>query len=76
MSPRALSLRQKSSLTLLMMRNVSTATKKGHWFMNCKKYLKEQKKKKGTETSTSSINVIKLVLQYLLVTHGFLIPDR
>jgi hypothetical protein len=28
--------------------------------MNCKKYLKEQKKKKGSETSTSGINVIEI----------------
>jgi hypothetical protein len=34
--------------------------KKGHWFMNCKKYLKEQNKKKGSETSTSGINVIEI----------------
>jgi hypothetical protein len=26
--------------------------KKGHWFMNCKKFLEEQKKKKGSVTST------------------------
>jgi hypothetical protein len=31
---------------------------KGHWSRNCKKYLEEKKKKKGSETSTSSINVI------------------
>ena len=30
---------------------------KGHWSRNCKKYL-EEKKKKGSETSTSGINVI------------------
>jgi hypothetical protein len=46
-----------------------------HWFRNCKKYLEEQKKKKGSETSASGINVIELILQYLLVTHGYLIPD-
>jgi hypothetical protein len=34
--------------------------KKGHWFRNCKKYLEEKKKKKGSETSTSSINVIEI----------------
>jgi hypothetical protein len=34
--------------------------KKGHWFRNCKKYLEEQKKKKGSETSASAINVIKI----------------
>jgi hypothetical protein len=33
--------------------------KKGHWFRNCKKYLKEQKKK-GSETSASGINVIEI----------------
>jgi hypothetical protein len=33
---------------------------KGHWLMNCKKYLKEVKKKKGSETSTSGINVIEI----------------
>jgi hypothetical protein len=33
--------------------------KKGHWFMNCKKYLEEQKKK-GSESSTSGINVIEI----------------
>jgi hypothetical protein len=34
--------------------------KKGHWFMNCMKYLEEQKKKKGSESSTSCINVIEI----------------
>jgi hypothetical protein len=34
--------------------------KKGHWFRNCKKYLKEQKKKKGSETTISDINVIEI----------------
>jgi hypothetical protein len=34
--------------------------KKGHWFRNYKKYLEEQKKKKGSETSTSGINVIEI----------------
>jgi hypothetical protein len=34
--------------------------KKGHWFRNCKKYLEEQKKKKGSETSASAINVIEI----------------
>jgi hypothetical protein len=34
--------------------------KKGQWFRNCKKYLEEQKKKKGSETSASSINVIEI----------------
>jgi hypothetical protein len=34
--------------------------KKGHWFRNCKKYLDEQKKKKGSETSASDINVIEI----------------
>jgi hypothetical protein len=34
--------------------------KKGHWFKNCKKYLEEQKKKKGSETSVSGINVIEI----------------
>jgi hypothetical protein len=33
---------------------------KGHWFRNCKKYLEEKKKKKGSETSTSGINVIEI----------------
>jgi hypothetical protein len=33
---------------------------KGHWFRNCKKYLEEQEKKKGSATSTSDINVIKI----------------
>jgi hypothetical protein len=32
--------------------------KKGHWFWNRQKYMEEQKKKKGSETSTSGINVI------------------
>ena len=31
----------------------------GHWFRNCKKYL-EDKKKKGSETSTSGIYVIEI----------------
>jgi hypothetical protein len=56
MSPQALSLRQKVSLALLLMRRFV----KGHWFRNCKKYLEEQKKKKGSETSTSGINVIEI----------------
>jgi hypothetical protein len=34
--------------------------KKGHWFKNCKKYLEEQKKKKGSETSVLGINVIEI----------------
>jgi hypothetical protein len=34
--------------------------KKGHWFRNCKKYLEEQKKKKGSETSASGINDIAI----------------
>jgi hypothetical protein len=34
--------------------------KKGHWFMNGKKYLEEQKKKKESETSTSGINIIEI----------------
>jgi hypothetical protein len=33
--------------------------KKGHWFMNCKKYLDEQKKKES-DTSTLCINVIEI----------------
>jgi hypothetical protein len=33
--------------------------KKRHWFRNCKKYMEEQKKKKGSKTSTSDINVIE-----------------
>jgi hypothetical protein len=33
--------------------------KKGHWFRNCEKYSEEQKKK-GSETSTSGINVIEI----------------
>jgi hypothetical protein len=33
--------------------------KKGHWFKNCKMYLEEQKKK-GSETFTLCINVIKI----------------
>jgi hypothetical protein len=32
----------------------------GHWFKNCKKYLEEQKKKMGSETCASGINVIKI----------------
>jgi uncharacterized protein YjaZ len=34
--------------------------KKGYWFRNCKKYLEEQKKNKGSETSASGINVIEI----------------
>jgi hypothetical protein len=34
--------------------------KKGHWFRNCKKYLEEHKKKKGSKTFTSCINVIEI----------------
>jgi hypothetical protein len=34
--------------------------KKGHWFKNGKKYLEEQKKKKGSETSAFGINVIEI----------------
>jgi hypothetical protein len=34
--------------------------KKGHWFRNYKKYLGEQKKKKGSETSALGINVIEI----------------
>ena len=32
--------------------------KPGHWRRNCKLYLKELKKKKGSKTSTLGINVI------------------
>jgi hypothetical protein len=34
--------------------------KKGYWFRNCKKYLDELKKKKGSETSTLGINVVEI----------------
>jgi hypothetical protein len=34
--------------------------KNGHWFRSYKKYLEEQKKKKGSETSASGINVIEI----------------
>jgi hypothetical protein len=34
--------------------------KKGHWFRNCKKYLEEQQQKKGSDTSTSGINIIEI----------------
>jgi hypothetical protein len=34
--------------------------KRGHWFRNYKKYLEEQKKKKGSETFASGINVIEI----------------
>jgi hypothetical protein len=34
--------------------------KKGHWLRHCKEYLEEQNKKKGSETSTSGINVIEI----------------
>jgi hypothetical protein len=35
--------------------------KKGHWFRNCKNYLGEQKKKKnGSKTFASGINVIEI----------------
>jgi hypothetical protein len=37
--------------------------KKGHWFRNCKKYLEEQKKKKGSETFTSCINIIEINIE-------------
>jgi hypothetical protein len=36
--------------------------KKGHWFRNCKTYLEEQKKKKGSESSALGINVIDRLL--------------
>jgi hypothetical protein len=32
--------------------------KKGHWFRNCMKYLEEQKKKKGSETSASGSGTV------------------
>jgi hypothetical protein len=34
--------------------------KKGHLLRHCKKYLEDQKKKKGSETSASGINVIEI----------------
>jgi hypothetical protein len=34
--------------------------KKGHWFRNYKKYLEEQKKKTGSKTFASGINVIEI----------------
>jgi hypothetical protein len=36
--------------------------KKGHWSRNSKKYLEEQKKEKGSETSASGINVIEIII--------------
>ena len=33
---------------------------KGHWSRNCKKYLEDLKKKKGSETSASGMNVINI----------------
>jgi hypothetical protein len=33
---------------------------KGHWSRNCKKYLEDLKKKKGSETSASGINIIEI----------------
>jgi hypothetical protein len=44
------------------MRNAFTTTRMGHWFRNCKKYLEEQKKEKGSETSASGINVIEIYI--------------
>jgi hypothetical protein len=35
----------------------------------------DKQKTKGSEISASGINVIEIVLQYLLVTHWYLIPD-
>jgi hypothetical protein len=34
--------------------------KKEHWFRNCKKYVEQQNKKNGSETSASGINVVKI----------------
>ena len=34
---------------------------KGHWSRNCKKYLEDLKKKKGSETSASGMNVINII---------------
>jgi hypothetical protein len=41
--------------------------KKGYWFRNCKKYLEEQKKKKGSETSILCTDVIAI---YIVVSSG------
>jgi hypothetical protein len=50
--------------------------KKGHWFNNCKKYLEEQKKKKGSETFTSGINVIEINIAVSSSDSGYLISDQ
>jgi exonuclease III len=34
--------------------------RKGHWLRNFKKYLEDQKKENGNETSTSGINIIEI----------------
>ena len=49
---------------------------KGLWSRNCKKYLEHLKKKKGSATSTSGIYITEINIVYLLVIHGYLIPDR
>jgi hypothetical protein len=70
MGPQALSLRQKVSLPLLLMRNASTArrrdiglgTVRSTWSIRRRRRRrkKKKKKKKGSEISTSGINVIEI----------------
>ena len=44
----------------------------GHWKRNCKLYLEDLKKKKGSATTSSGIYVIEV--NYLLPFHGYWIP--
>jgi hypothetical protein len=60
MSPRALSLKTKGKPGPSPDEECFHCHKKGHWFWNYKKYLKEQKKKEGCETSTLGINIIEI----------------
>jgi hypothetical protein len=46
--------------------------KNGQWFRNCKKYM-EERKRKGSETSTSGINVIEI---HIAVSLSYPIPRK
>jgi hypothetical protein len=58
MSLQALSLKQKVSLALLLMRNASTAIRRDIGSGTVRSTWRRRRRKKRSETSTSGINVI------------------
>jgi hypothetical protein len=45
---------------------------KGHWLRNCKKYL-EEKKRMEVQPPLKVLMLLKLILQHVLMMHGYLI---